>query len=145
MSEVNLPKWVKKALGTLNLSEEGKIINFYDFAVKEYQKGISSREKALVKLKTEYEEELERQNEILIEKTEDLQIISTSININSIDKRVDREKYFVQFDEIFSEALMEVQNQKDFISSITEKYENSVKQLKAEIEIFKTKLIYFED
>lgn len=145
MSETNLPKWVKKALGSLNLSEEGKLINFYDFATKEYQKGISSREKVLAKLKVDYEEEIERQNEILVEKTEDLQIVSTFVDVKAIDKRIDREKYFSTFDKNFSEALQEVKNQKDFISSITEKYENSVKALQLEIEIFKTKLTYFED
>ena len=112
MSEMNVPIWVKKTLGRVNLSDEGQAILFFNMTVKNYSKAISDREKQIDKINSEMEDWLESANEGLKELEEEVVIVSQSIDPAKIRKQDERIKYFDEFDRALSEAIAKVAEKK---------------------------------
>ena len=127
-------------MGQLNLSEEGKLINFGEYASTVYEKAIKEREKSIKAINEEKEEIIERAKEILSEYEEDLQTTALNIDTTAINTRNDRERYFEEYDATLSHALAIYDRQKEYIDSVEKKYSSTIDQIKEEIAVLNRKL-----
>lgn len=144
MPEINVPVWVKKTLGRINLSDEGQAILFFNLIVKNYKKAISDREKQIDKINSEMEDWLENENEVLKELKEEVVIISQSIDPDKIRKQNDRVQYFEEFDRILSEAIERVAEKESSIEMTKKANQEKIEKIQLEIGIFNLKLSYLE-
>ena len=140
MTKETIKRWASKVMGQLNLSEEGKLINFGDYAVSLYEKGIKEREKIIKSLKEERDELIERAEEILSEYNEDIEVTALNVDVTAISTRNDREKYFNSYDSSLSHALAQYDAQVEHIDSIKTQYNTSIEQIEKEIEILNRKM-----
>lgn len=139
-----IKKWAKKVMGQLNLSEEGKLINFGDYAMSMYQKGIKEREKAIKAIEEERSEFLERAGEISEELAEDVLAASLNVDISSINSRSERESYFKVFDAAMSRAISAVDKHEEHSASKVSEYDKKIEEIKGQIAILKSKTAVLE-
>lgn len=132
--------WAQRVLAVLNLSEEGKVGLFENYAIKTYEKGIKQRKDAIARLKSELKEYLEREEEVLGELKVEVDTTAVTVLLNQIGSVADRERYFSIFDANISEALQRVDTQEESISGYKDHVERKIKSLESEIEIITKKM-----
>lgn len=136
--------WAQRVLAVLNLSEEGKVGLFENYAIKMYTKAIKQRKDAIAKLKVELEEVIERETEMLSELKAELETVAVSINLDSIKTVEQRESYFREFDMNLSSALGKVDRQEQSIKATKESIDSKIDTMEKEIQVFERKLSFFK-
>lgn len=136
--------WRERVMAFMNLGEQGKVDNFGELAKKLYKKAIKERELKITRLTDSYNDEQERNSEILDELKEDVTHASITVDAKKLDSLADRESYFKVFDSTFSTAFMKVDQQEEIIKAKKDNFSKEVEKLKGEIKIFKLKLSYMD-
>lgn len=143
-SSSKVSNWVKRVMATLNLSEEGKVLVFGEYAADKYRKGVKEREKLIRNLTEERDEVVEREEEILTELKADLLVIVDNIDTTKINTRQEREAYFEQYDSNISEHEAAIEVQEEKISAIQDEYNANIDRLNEEITVLNNRLHLLE-
>jgi len=136
--------WKEKVMGLMNLSEEGQVGLFGDLARKRYNKAIKER-KLLITRKTDaYNDEKERDEEILAELKTDLNHASITVDSKSLQSLAAREEYFYVFDKKLSTAMALIESKIRNIKTKEDNFKEDIDKINGEISIFENKLLLLD-
>ena len=146
MSEVKIEKMsiVEKILAFVKGGNESRVSSFVNYTVKQYEKTISNRKKAITKQTEDCIDELERMNDILNDFIEEQESIILSVDVDKIKTRDDIESYFQDYDYKVSRAIAKVEEQKQLIEAYKESSDKKIKGFEEDIRKTELKLSHLK-
>lgn len=132
--------WVIAVKKLLNLTDEAKLEKFHALMVKKYQKDIQSLKRQKERILETLEEKVDEAKEVLIDKMEERDTISITIDPSKLEKSELREAYISTFDKNLSTVLENVDVQNDYISNLQKEADKNVEELNAQIVLIQAKL-----
>ena len=132
--------WVIAVKKLLNLTDEAKLEKFHALMVKKYQKDIQSLKRQKERILETLEEKVDEAKEVLIDKMEERDTISITIDPAKLEKSELREAYIATFDQNLAIVLENVDKQNAYISTLQKEADKKVEELDSQILLIQTKL-----
>lgn len=146
MSQVKIEKMsiVEKILAFIKGGDESRVSAFINYTVKQYEKTIANRKKAISKETEDCADGLERMNDILADYVEEQGSIILSVDVEKIKTRGDIESYYQDYDYKVSRAIAKVEEQKQLIEDYKTKSAKKIEGFKEEIRKTELKLSHLK-
>ena len=132
--------WVIAVKKLLNLTDEAKLEKFHALMVKKYQKDIQSLRRQKEKILETLEEKIDEAKEVLIDKMEERDTISITIDPAKLEKSELREAYIATFDQNLAIVLENVDKQNAYIDNLKKEADAKIQELDAQILLIQSKL-----
>ena len=132
--------WVIAVKKLLNLTDEAKLEKFHALMVKKYQKDIQSLRRQKEKILETLEEKIDEAKEVLIDKMEERDTISITIDPAKLEKSELREAYIATFDQNLAIVLENVDKQNAYIDNLKKEADAKIQELDAQILLIQPKL-----
>ena len=132
--------WLKRAVSKTKATEEETLGSFQSYSLKVYNKTLKSYKADLEKLLTNYEDELEKEQEILKELQAEVGELSVDVSVKEIATRSQRESYFLTFDSKVNKALDNVIAQSEKIKFLEKVFTDNCKKCSDRIEKIENKI-----
>lgn len=137
-------KFVQNVLRRLNLSDEGKIGEFENLAVKEWRKQVKLYKKQLKTMEESHHEKMDDLYEELEEVKEERLAAFETIEPEAINTLNDRKDYLLTYNNKIDKAIQKVKNKEVDIEDEQEDFESDSQRIKDAIEHFEFKLHFIE-
>ena len=132
--------WVIAVKKLLNLTDEAKLEKFHALMVKKYQKDIQSLRRQKERILETLEEKIDEAKEVLIDKMEERDTISITIDPAKLEKSELREAYIATFDQNLAIVLENVDKQNAYIDNLKKEADAKIQELDAQILLIQVKL-----
>ena len=132
--------WVIAVKKLLNLTDEAKLEKFHALMVKKYQKDIQSLRRQKEKILETLEEKIDEAKEVLIDKMEERDTISITIDPAKLEKSELREAYIATFDQNLAIVLENVDKQNAYIDNLKKEADAKIQELDAQILLIQSKV-----
>jgi len=121
-----------KILAALEINDEGKVLAFLDYSVKQLNREISSRTHNLSTEKMEFEKSIERLGDQLQDAQEDLEA-SYFVDVTALKSSVDKETYFGTYMAQIKAAESKVKSIQERIDSETKRFKENEEKTNTQI------------
>lgn len=126
-------KITKKVLAKLNLTEEGRIDNFFEKIEKMYKRDIKNLNKNLDTIQDVHNDKIEELEEKLADANERLEEAYTSVTIEDIDTNEKQNNFIEIYEGRIEKAMAEVRSIENQIKAENESFEAKVKDYEEQI------------